>query len=168
MIKKVIKSMAIALLAVVAVSCADGQKKDCMKIVTALATKDYAKVDELSNKLYSDLPGCTVETLGTLTCSYLGLCETATSDDAQKDYLRRAVECYDMAKEKDPEAAKKMFDELAKQLGATAQGVTMDQVMDLFRMQLNSPESAQIMEEDQENTELRDTDINETIAVSED
>lgn len=167
MFKKVMKCLAVALIAVAAVSCSDQQKKDCNALKAAIVSGNIEEATSISDKLYNDLPGCTVETLGTLTQTYLALFGSQPVSKNTLEYLKRAAECYDMAKEKDPAKTKEIFNDIAKQ-AAPGTNIDFDQLFELFRQQLDSPEMQAVFNQDQEETKLRDIDMTETEAVAED
>ena len=103
MIKHILVWIASAGMMFLGVSCAKDQEKECQEITDAISRQDFEKVTNLCDNLYDRLPECSVKTLGDLTLSYITLAfvgATTGDQSATEQSMRRAVDCYDAAMDK--------------------------------------------------------------------
>lgn len=162
--KKVIKTIALGLVAVFAVSCSDAHKKDCEAINAGLKSGNFEEVITLSNALYDNLQDCSIETLSTLTKSYLILASAPGEALSAKEYLRKAIECYDVAKEKNPKKTEEVYQKLGKEMAPNID-IDFDKVMDVFRQQLENSTWGFVNETQPDTAIVVETELTEIIEV---
>lgn len=145
MIRKLITPLMIAIVAVMAASCAGDQDKACKQIAESLEKQDFAKVEEICNSLYDRLPDCTVKTLGDMTMSYITLAAVniAHSDEAGTvDAMRHAVGTYDEAMKKDPTQAEKLWKKMAEEENEQGLSLNPTDIINVFKNQLAAYDAA--------------------------
>ena len=138
-------------------ACEETHDETVTKIAEALQNQDMATATNLCDKLYADLPNCTVKTLGDLTVSYFTLSQHASStDNADTAYamMQRTVDCFDAAMKKSPEEATALWDQMAQE--SISRGVNFDLpgIVNSFRsaLVLNSLEKNAAIEPKPEET----------------
>lgn len=139
MIKQLKTILAIALCAVIFVSCTHSQRTVCEKISQAFKENKPELASELCNNLYEHLSECSVETLGELTMDYYNLSvinSTQSNEAATYSAMERMVNCYESAMKKNPTAAKALWTKIADD--SMNRGLTLDipVIADSFRTQL--------------------------------
>ncbi len=149
MIKKLFSTMLLAAVLVMGMSSCGSEDKEqqrvCKEISEAMTAQKFDKVTELCGSLYERLPACSVKTLGDLTMSYITLSAVGianSNEDQVVDCMRHAVDCYDEAMKKDPNAAKKLWDEMASKKNEQGLSINPTEIVEIFRQQLSAYDAA--------------------------
>lgn len=138
--------MAVAGLVFLGVACAREQEKECQEITDAISRQDFDKVTNLCDKLYDRLPECSVKTLGDLTLSYITLAfvgATTGNQTATEQSMRRAVDCYDAAMEKNPVEAKALWEKMSTESSSLGQSINPSNIVETFRQTLGEYDAHQ-------------------------
>lgn len=139
MIRKILSAVGVIVCSLIIASCAESQEKTCKKIAAAFEKNDIAEAAELCDKLYSQLPECSVQTLGDLTLSYFSLTVFNSSNANEEEtyaMMQRTVDCYDAAMKKNPTEAKALWKKINDESLEHGHPFDLPVIADAFRTQI--------------------------------
>ena len=146
MIKHILVWIASAGMMFLGVSCAKDQERECQEITDAISRQDFEKVTNLCDNLYDRLPECSVKTLGDLTLSYITLAfvgATTGDQSATEQSMRRAVDCYDAAMDKNAGEATALWQKMSAESGSLGQSINPSDIVETFRQTLGEYDAHQ-------------------------